>query len=68
MLIGVKCVPLFPDITPTGLVIVDIDDDDNVDDDNDDDDIYEYSLTAQTHELMTLSRSQTKISVYQNTN
>jgi hypothetical protein len=44
---------LCPDIAPTGLVFVGVDNDD--DDDDDDDDIYGYSITAQTHKLMTLS-------------
>ena len=48
-------------IAPTVLAIVDVDDDDD-----DDGDIYEYSLTAQTHKLMTLSRFQSKLPVYQN--
>jgi hypothetical protein len=43
---------------------VDVDNDD--DDNNDNDDTYEYSLSAQTHKIMTLSRSQPKISVYLN--
>ena len=54
---------LCPGFAPTGLVIVDVEDDD----DDDGNDTYEYSLTAQTHKLMTVSRSQSKISVYLNT-